>query len=284
MNDRAPGPAARPWRAGCRSCRAPTWRVYEVRSNSWSRRRRRSRPARPSCGRPRAGCRRGCGRAATPSCASAQWSVAPSPMTRGPMLERDRSWPAAPGGWRTRAWRRRRGGPRACPARSDCAGRRPPIASDGTSSSTIDASAPSPSSMSVRVEQRRGPAAPAAQRMTIGRSSRTPAGTSTTHALASRARGSAGASLSSAGSAAPPSSRSRDAVRVAREQLGERLERRRRPPCASAASDRPRSRRPRRARCRPPTPSGSSAAATAVGRRPAVRRTRARSSALRRST
>ena len=155
----------------------PTWRVYDVRSWSWSsapntistcstvlRSPARTLSTRERTRRP-------------PSWASAQRRSAPSPMLRAALLEHDLVRAESPGGWPSRAGR-------CVPSRSSVVARtgwpatRARSPSAATSSSTIEASAPSSRTSSVRPMT--GRAAPSAQRTTIGRSTRTPAGTWTT--------------------------------------------------------------------------------------------------------
>ena len=237
-----------------------------------ARRRRRSRPARRSSGRPRAGCRRGCGRAATPSWASAQWRVAPSPMTAC------RCWNATVVGgssWRlaTASLRvARRGRPRASRRRATG----PPSGSasgpDATSSSTTVAVGASPSAMNVRVMSARS-GAPAAQRTTIGRVEPDARPGRRARRPGSRARGSSWANLSSAGRIAPPSSsaRTRCGSRPrASANVVERDARARSPrPTARRRSGRPRRARAAR-RCRRAASHGDRRRSVAMAVRPRV--------------
>ena len=169
------------------------------------RRRTRSRPARPSCGRRRGGCRPRLRTRRPPSWASAQWSVAPSPMVGVAVLERDdvpgqllearHRAASRPAERRPRACRRRR--PAAARVGATRARRDELLDERGVGAlAEVDEGAG---------ERGRGPAAPTAQRMTIGRSRRTPAGTSTTTPWLHSARVS-WANLSSAGSAPPSAS------------------------------------------------------------------------------
>ena len=172
------GRGARPSTGGCRSCRA--------RRDGCTRSGRTAGRSPPktisTCSTElRSPSRRLSTRLRTsrePSWASAQWSVEPSPMTADPMLERD-----GRGGQLLeardletrvaaeldleRAGDERLAGVGARSARSPRAPR-----------ATV-AAAPSPSAITVRDSRARS-AAPARQRMMIGRSSRTPAGMSRT--------------------------------------------------------------------------------------------------------
>ena len=149
--------AGRPSRGGCRSCRGRCGGCTRSGRTAAPRRRTRSRPARRSCGRRRGGCRPGSGRAAPPSWASAQWSVAPSPIAAW------RCWNAtvfAGRSWMLATRERRAGGrgrPRACREQR----LRPPRSAapaEPESSSTSDAAAPAPRSTIVRVSSARPPA------------------------------------------------------------------------------------------------------------------------------
>ena len=110
----------------------------------------------------------------------------------------------------------------------------------------------------------RGPAAPAAQRTTIGRSSRTPAGTSDRDALVPDGRGSAGRACRRRAAA-----RRRRAARAATAGVAPRAPRRasrdRRRPRAAGVEDERRRRRPRRGRRAPAAPVGQRSPAIAVG-------------------
>ena len=175
----------------------PTWRVYEVRSKSWS-----SEPntistcstVAPVAGR--AGCRPGSGRAARRA------GRAPSGARRPRRSAASRCWKHDLARAELLDARERRGRcPRpswtsSVPVNSAWPSASPPPA--GASSSTTEADAPSPSSMMVRVSSAR-PGAPAVQRSTIGRSRRTPAGTRSARPWFQPARVSC-ASASSAGS------------------------------------------------------------------------------------
>ncbi len=120
-----------------------------------------------------------------PSCASAHCSVAPSPMVAA------RCWIAttlAGNSWRL-ATRSDAPSPTTIsivPAKNDCPAS-VSAASDGTNSSTIETRAPAPTRTSVRVSKAVS-GAPRAQRITIGLSRVTPAGTSTTTPWLQKAR------------------------------------------------------------------------------------------------
>ena len=241
----------------------PMWRVYEVRSKSWSSPPNTISTCSTELRSPSSGCRRGCGRAAPRA------GRAPSGASRPRRSTAWRCWNATrvrrqlleAGDARARAPRPRTTS--SVPVNSAC-GRPLDAAPDATSSSTTDACAPSPSSMNVRVRSARS-GSPAAQRTTIGRSRRTPAGTSSTTPWSSAARVS-WASLSSAGSgAAGRAAHGRVGSRVdelasgrastpAARRLGERRDPRRRPSAIEAGRPRPRaaparhSVRPRRRR------------------------------------
>ena len=162
MNDRASSSSA-PFDSRLPVVSRPMWRVYDVRSNSWSAPPKTISTCSTELRSPSSRLSTRLRTSRDPSWASAQWSVAPSPMTRVPVLERDgRGGQLLEAGDR-RARASRRGVTSERPGEERLAGRRARPRPTATSSSRTVASAPSPSAMIVRVRSARSgaPARPA---------------------------------------------------------------------------------------------------------------------------
>ena len=246
----ASGPrrAARPSTAGCRSCRGR--RGGCTRSG---RRAGRSPPKTIStCSTElrspasRLSTRLRTSRA--PSWASAQWSVAPSPMTAVAVLERDGRGRAAPGGSRRSSRASRPRWTSSVPAKSDWAGRRARLGPDAHE--LLDERR---RGALAELDDRPGQEGPirARRRPSGGRSAasrRTPAGTCEDDALGPGRAGQLGELVVGGQRRRRPRGARGRASRVAATSAAERLERSRRPRRGLGGERDGRRRRPRRTR------------------------------------